>query len=180
MSAASWPPVALTLALVHLVECPDGEGAEGHSAATDGDMVSLFFPLAGGNCRLLRTQAAPSTRCQRWRRNEQQKHRQHHRVQSRHPHRPLWPPPAGGHLSAESVAQGAEVFGLGAHFSYTEARNPGAGPVRFLLGGRIALLDSGKNLGGKRKGSELRSAQASGTDPASGSFDRLWRLPASP
>jgi hypothetical protein len=47
--------VALTLVLVHLVECPHDEDAEGHDGAADGSIVSLFFPLAGGNCRLLGT-----------------------------------------------------------------------------------------------------------------------------
>jgi len=97
--------VALTLVFVHLVECPNDERAEGYRTAADGDLVGPFFPLAGGNCRLLGTQATPSTRFQRWHLSEQQKQRQHHPAQIKHSHRSLWRPPGGENLSTESVAQ---------------------------------------------------------------------------
>lgn len=99
MIAASLALAALAPVLVHLVEGPNDEAAEDHRTAADGGIASLFFPLAGGNCRLLRTQAAPSTGFRRWRRGEQQKYRQHHPEQSTHHYCPLGRPPAGGRLS---------------------------------------------------------------------------------
>jgi hypothetical protein len=103
VSAALLPPGTLAPDFIHLIKCPKNEGAEDHTAAADCGIVSLFFFLAGGNCRLLGTEGASSTRFQRWSHNKQQKHRQRHSEHSTHRHRSLWRPPADGHLSPLEV-----------------------------------------------------------------------------
>jgi len=102
--AALLPPGTLAPLLIHLIECPNNEGTECHAAAADDyGIVSLLFPLAGGNCRLLGALGASSTRFEHWSRTEQQKHCQRHPEKSTHRHRSLWDPPTGGHLSSRTL-----------------------------------------------------------------------------